>query len=130
MHKKGLTLTELLLATAILSVALTGILALFTSCIFLNGTTRNSSIAMGHAQYILEGLKHTSFSSVAIDIANGAWNWVAANITAAHMTPLPNEVITTTSSGTNPLEIAVLVNWNDRGQRARSLTLHTMITNY
>lgn len=127
---KGLTLTELLLAAAILVFVLSGILALFMNCIILNESNRNLTHATSHAQYVMEGIKHTSFADIAGDIASGLWNWNAAAVAANGLTALDSENIVTTASGANPLQVTVTVTWNDRGVRQRNLQLQTLITNY
>jgi Tfp pilus assembly protein PilW len=134
--KSGFTLSELLLAAAILVFVLAGLLALFLNCMVLNEANRNLTVATTHAQYIMEEIKdaaETDFTQLESRINNGDWDLNAIQIQAApyNLTVLSNESIDTnvTVSG-NPLGVSVIVRWNDRGQRPRSAELATLIANY
>lgn len=119
--KKGFSLVELLLAAVILAFTLTGMLAVFTSCLFLNDANRNLAIATGHAQFAMEELKQAAFQSIA-----GA-NWNSAAITAKGLSPLDNEQISINVSGSSLLDAVVNVSWKDRGIRNRNVVLETLI---
>ncbi|MGD9015569.1 MAG: hypothetical protein PVI33_06065 [Candidatus Omnitrophota bacterium] len=127
--QKGLTLTELLFATAILVFALCGLLEFYVNCLFLNDSTRNLTLAMSHAQYILEEIKDSDFISLEPAIIGGSWDWDTADISSKNLVLLKNESIDTSvfQSG-NPLGIMVSVNWNDRNGRIRQRQLQTLIT--
>ena len=132
-HSKGLTLTELLLAAAILAFVLCGVVALFVNCSFLNEANRNLTVAMTHAQYIMEEIRDSGFSQVESNINNGNWNLNAAVIGATpyNLSALNSEAINTgVSQSGDPLGVSVTVSWNDRRQRARSITLDTRLTDY
>jgi hypothetical protein len=128
--KRGLTLSELLLAAAILAFVLTGLLALFINCIFINEANRNLSSATGHAQFVMEEIKNTDFNSIESKINNGDWDWTdSQTIESKGLAPLNNESIDTQEVGgdTELLDVRVTVNWQDRRRRNRSLTLETLI---
>jgi len=120
--RRAFTLTELLLAAAILAFALTGLLMIFINCIFLNDANRNLTIAFTHAQFAMEEIKNTDFAS----IASQTWN--NATIISKGLVPLNSESIIITVTGTEPLDVLVTVNWKDRGVRDRSTVLRTLIT--
>ena len=126
----GLTLTELLISVAILTITLSGILLLFTHCVLLSETNHNLATAAAHAQYIMEGIKNTDFSQIEPNINNGVWDLNAAAIASSpyNLTPLTNETIDTevVLSG-DPLGIRVNIDWTDRGTRARNKVLETII---
>lgn len=130
---KGFTLVELLLATAILALVLTGILALFINCVFLNEANRNLAIATSHAQYIMEEIRDTDFDSIDSAITGETWDLSENEIKSPpyNLTALIDEQIDTniTQSG-NPLGVSVRVSWTDRGQRARVTELRTYMTDY
>ncbi len=130
---RGFTLSELLLAAAILVFVLAGLLALFLNCLILNEANRNLTIAMTHAQYIMEEIKDEDFDGLEAKINNGDWDLDASAIQSAPygLAALSNETIdvNATQSG-NPLGISVTVQWNERGQRIRSTELDTLIANY
>ncbi len=131
LSKRGFTLAELLLAAAILAFALTGLLALFINCSILNESNRNLTIAISHAQYVMENIKNQSFTNLETNINDGnCWDWNTAAINVAGLTALSSEAINTQSSGTNPLTVAVTVTWQDRNQIVRNTELWTLFTNY
>lgn len=130
------TLSELLLAAAILVFVLSGLLALFLNCLILNEANRNLTMATSHAQYIMEKIKDaadTDFTQLESRINNGDWDLNTSQIQAApyNLTALSNESINTNvTQGGNPLGISLIVQWNDRGQRPRNARLDTLIANY
>ena len=125
---RAFTLPELLLTAAILSYSLSVILATFTNCVALNEASRNLTTANCHAQFILEDIRNTAFNSIAANITSGNWTWNTATVTGNGLTALKGESITTTSTGANPLDITVTVNWNDLNSRSRSRVLRTYIS--
>ncbi|MDD2752007.1 MAG: hypothetical protein PHN59_02640 [Candidatus Omnitrophica bacterium] len=131
LNNKGFTLWELMLASAILIFALSGLLMLFSNCVLLNEANRNLSVAVNHAQYIMEGIRHLSFANIGPQVAAGTWDWNLATLTAAGMSPLSNESIvsTTPNQAANPVSVTVTVNWQDRG-RARTVALNSQFTNF
>ncbi len=130
---RGLTLTELVLAAAILAFVLCGLILLFVNCSFLNEANRNLTTAATHAQYIMEEIRNTSFAQVKSKIDNGDWDLdtLAIESEPYNLTALNNEFIDAqvTQSG-NPLGVSVTVTWNDRRQRARSVSLRTLLTDF
>jgi hypothetical protein len=125
----GLTLSELLLAVAILAFVLSGMIILFVNCLFLNEANRNLTQSISHAQYVMEDIKNTYFSEIKPMIDNGDWDWDTADITANGLTLLVNESIDTSRGLTdNPIEVTVSVQWEDRRQRQRQTELRTLIT--
>ena len=71
----GFTLTELLLTAAILAFALSGLLLLFINAIFLNETTRNTTLAYSAIQTEMEEIKNTASANLdsfnSLDSLNG-----------------------------------------------------------
>ena len=133
--KSGFTLSELLLAAAILVFVLAGLLALFANCLILNEANRNLIVATSHAQYIMEEIKNAAEPDFA-QLESGDWDLDESQIQSApyNLTALSNETIDTnvTQQDNDPdlLIVSVIVQWNDRGQRPRSAPLETLIANY
>jgi len=123
---QGLSLAELLMASAILAFALCGLIALFVNCSGLNESNRNLSIAVSHVQYIMETIKYTPFADIQTNIDDGAWNLTMAQISASGLIALRNEAITTTATGTRPLQVTATATWQDRTGRERTFSATTL----
>ncbi|MFA5271616.1 MAG: hypothetical protein WC412_04670 [Candidatus Omnitrophota bacterium] len=135
--KKGVTLSELLIAALIIVTSFTALLACFVACLILNEANRNLMLATSHAQYVMEDIKNMAstsagFSTIANnDNAYGNTNWDWANPAAINektLVALKDESIDTNVTGATFLNVVVTVNWHDRGNRNRSITLETTIT--
>lgn len=131
--RKSLTLAEVLVAILFLVVVLSGLLMLFVNCMLLNEANRNLTVAVSHAHYIMEEIRGEDFSLVETKINNGDWDLDAAELSVApyHLTALDNETIDTGVEATgNLLEVETRVDWQDRRQRARTISLKTYLTDY
>jgi len=131
--KKTLTLAEVLIATVFLTVVFSGILMLVISCMLLNEANRNSTVAITHAQYIMEEVRDTSFGSVQGAINSGVWDLDATELASApyNLVVLNSELIDTSVTTVGSLlEIIVDISWQDRKGRGRSDQLITRIANY
>ena len=112
--RKGLTLSELMLAVAILAVVIAALLSLAVSCLLLNESNNNLMKASNDAQYVLEQIKALAYSGIS-GYAPPAFN------------NLPDETIVLTRSvGSHIAEVTVNVGWQER-QRQRSFQLTTRI---
>ena len=125
----GFTLAEVILAAAILVFALTGLLALFISCMLLNESSRNRATAIAQAQYVMEEIKNTNFDNIETNINAGNWNWDETEIENESLPVLKSELITTTvpASG-DPAEVLVEVEWQDRLGGAQTISLTSVFT--
>jgi len=133
MKEKGFTMLELLLAAAILGFALTGMLALYTNCIFLNQSNRLLIIASSHAQYLMEGLKsQTSIVDLRAKIDSGyadlkpSMELSNENLTACCCDTSNNCYVTCPTQ--DPQRVCVTDTWKERGTRDRSVSLQTLFT--
>ena len=126
-HKRrAFTLSELLLAVAIIVVVLCALLLTLVTCFLLDEANRNRSIAMTHAQFVLEDIRDAAFTTVR-DSGDTQWDWGTTTIESNGLTSLDNESVDVEVSGTELLDVTVTVNWQDRGQRDRSVTVETKI---
>ncbi len=128
LSSQGFSLPELLLVAAILGYALSVVLLTFINCTALNEASRNLITSTAHAEFVLESIKNNAFSSLTTNIGNGTWTWNTATVTSNGLPALNSESIATTSTGSNPVDITVTVNWNDLGGRSRSKSLRTLIS--
>ena len=117
------------MAAAILVFALAGLLFLFISCMLLNESSRNRSIAITHAQFVLEEIKNTNFDVIETNINAGNWNWDEAEIENENLPVLKSEAIeTTVSASGDPAGVLVTVSWQDRLGAYRNITLNSLFT--
>lgn len=111
MRNKGFTLLELMVTAAVLVIAITGLLALFTGLSSLNENSKNISLAMTACQDKMEEIRDSDFSTL-YTIYNGA-NFNPAGFPAADAKGNVSII------NTNPdlLEICISVSWRERSNR-------------
>ncbi|MCK5215087.1 MAG: hypothetical protein KAR05_07015 [Candidatus Omnitrophica bacterium] len=73
-NKEGFSLAELLIASAILIIAVTGILMSYLRCLELNEISRNSSLAVQAGKSRMEQIKATTFSQIKATYDNVVFN--------------------------------------------------------
>ncbi|UCC95309.1 MAG: prepilin-type N-terminal cleavage/methylation domain-containing protein [Candidatus Omnitrophota bacterium] len=141
MKKKGFTLSELLLAVAILAFALTSLLAEFFACFLLNEANRNLTTAVTHAQFVMEDIRDENvLATIRNNIDTGLWDWdTDLEFTNNGLERLSGEAIDaccyntgngtceTNCPGLDLLPIRVRVDWQDRGPRNRNITFETLV---
>jgi hypothetical protein len=137
---KAITLTELLLAAAILAFVICGIIALFVNCTLLNEGSHNLTIAVSHAQQILEEIRgEESLDDIKAMVDNQTFTQLSAlideNISVCCFN-LPwidaqsSCLASCLNDAGDPLGIYVRVAWENRRGRARYTELHTLMTDY
>lgn len=127
MSKKSFTLSELLLSVAILGLVFSSILLVFVSSLILNESSRNLTVALTHAKYVMEDIKNSDFDTIKED-GNTNWDWDSNAILVEGLSSLKNETIDVQVSGTDILDVKVIVNWEEFKSRSRDLKLETLIT--
>lgn len=125
--KKGVTLVELMLVVAIMAVTVSGFLLLYVRIMFLDELNRSKTRAIGHTQFVMEGIKAQHFNLINSSISSGNWNFNSAGITALGLNPLRGESIVTSASGSTLLNIAVTTNWQNRDSSSGNVSLSTSI---
>lgn len=138
---KGLTLSELLLSTLVLVLALAGLLGFFLNCLLINEANREQTICLAHAGYIMEEIRGSEFSGLEDRINNNngtaqGWDFNASSLEASpyNLSALRNETISTAvfqSGGDEEdlLGVSVSVSWQDRRLRIRNIQLKSLFTN-
>ncbi len=124
--KKSFTLSELLLAVAILGLVFSSILLVFVSSLILNESSRNLTVALTHAKYVMEDIKNSNFGTIE-DNGDTQWDWDSSAISDEGLSSLKNETIDVQVSGTDVLDVMVVVNWEEFKSRSRSINLETLI---
>ena len=116
---KGFTLSELMIAAAIILIAILGLFTAIINCILLNESNNNLVMAVNDAQYVLEQIKGLAYDNINDFIT--AFDPLQFSDLYNQSITFPNTVI-----GTSIANITVEVNWDER-QRQRNFTLSTRI---
>jgi len=102
--KKGLTLTELMIATIILTPIFAGVMLVFIQCVQLSQLAQNSSRALMATKDRMSAIEETAFNQIA-----GNFNGVTFTV------PGLNGIGTTyvTSVDADVLEVVTVFNWRE-----------------
>jgi len=132
--KPAVTLAEMMIAASVLLLVCAMMYLLFANCIILNQLNRERTLAMSHAEYVLEEIKNESFTNLE-DRINGVspfsaeWDWSSTDINNKGLSALNDEVIDTNEVGSNPdlLDIVVNVSWTNRRGATQTMSLETLL---
>lgn len=124
--KNGFTLLELLVTSSILVVILVGTLLLFINSAFLLESSKNTIIALNHAQTVLEEVRKVSSSSLNNVVSVNWPTWAANN--GLNTLKEENIQVSIVNPSADPLDITVTLNWKDRMGRARAINLRQLVT--
>ena len=116
----GLTLIELLVTVFILSVGIVSVLVFITSAMLLSAGAWDTTVAVSHAEYILEEMQTRNFLA---SVTLTDWDQWAQK---EGLKTLPSESVWVTfpSGGSLPLDILVTVYWT-KHSRLENVTLRT-----
>ena len=120
MRYHGFTLLELMIGSAVLLVAILGLLSFYRSPFVLNEMARDTTVAVQDISKVMEQVRVTPFGS----IQTTNWDTWAQNNNAKN---LPSETFAVSYAGTDPLEFTVTVQWTRRG-RTRDVRLSSRVT--
>ncbi|MBI3088407.1 MAG: prepilin-type N-terminal cleavage/methylation domain-containing protein [Candidatus Omnitrophica bacterium] len=130
MNRHGLTLIELMVCVTLLVVGITALLGAFLSQMALNEHARNMAWAMNDANRVMERMRQlnvncdTPSAAAPSECGDGNdacadWNdWLADTAEGKSIEPDPDtyELITMTSTGTDPLQVTVAVCWRHKSR--------------
>lgn len=122
--RKGFTLVEVMLATAIMVTALAAFVYGLTQSANLTETVRNQDIAINAAQEKLEEIANSNLSQIM------NYNKLPLNsFSVSGLTPTPagNKVTVKQVGTTNLYDVTVTVTWQQRGGRQISRTISTTL---
>lgn len=102
---------EFMIATAILIVALTALLAVFAKLLDMNGNARNLSLAIAASQDKLEEIRNSNFTTIFTTYNSQAFNPAGFNTNQAAGKVYVNNTNTTL------LNVYVSVSWRERSNR-------------
>lgn len=127
--KLGFTLLELMIGTAVLIIALVGLISAYIGCFALNESARNLTIAVNDAQCVMEEIRDMN---IPLNITSQDWSaWAIADSPGGGgCNKLDNETVTITyplGTSVEPLEILITVNWTEKN-RQRSTQLATLLS--
>lgn len=133
----GFTLVELLMAAAVFAAVIVALLGALVAAAAVAEESRQLTQAVQDARTVLERIRDDVQASTDITTFAAASpaatysTWVSDQQAAGtEFTALTGETVTVTygAAGSDPLDVTVTVNWEGRGGRARSTTLHTQMT--
>ena len=110
-NTSGLTLLEVMIATAILVIAISGLLATFTGLFSLNENARNLSLAIISAQDKMEEIRESNFNNIYNTYNNASFDVAGFD---------PGEAkgsISIDNSDPDLLEVYASVSWRERSNR-------------
>lgn len=113
---------EVVIASAVLLVAVMGLLSFYQSPLRLNEAARDTTIAIQDSSKVIEQIRATPFGN----IESTNWDTWAQNNGAKN---LPSETMSVSyaNPGTDPLEFTVTTQWTRRGV-TRNVRLTSRIT--
>lgn len=115
MKRKGFTLLELMITSAILLISIAGLLTVYVNALILDETSRETIIAANDAQYVLEQIKSVAFANIG--------SYASPTLTNLTNESIPNPTVTTIS--TRVKQVVVTVSWTGKRNRPRSFSLTT-----
>ena len=129
-NSKGMTLVEILVATAVFTIAMAGLLNTFFTLMYLFQVTESYEVAIADLRDVMEQIKATAFTDILADFPHGItggpsgapYSAIVGNYT------LTNENITVTYANVaaEPLEIKVSVQWSDSKGRLQQVSTSTL----
>lgn len=136
-QRAGFTLVELLISAAVFSAVIVALLGAFVAAAAVAEESRQLTQAVQDARTVLERIRDdvqastdiTTFASASPPVTYSTW--VSDQQAAGtEFTALTGETVTVAygAAGSDPLDVTVTVDWEGRGGRARSTTLHTQMT--
>lgn len=109
MKDRGFTLLEVMFATLVMVALLLGVLSLYTACLNLQETAKNSSRASFQLSSKIEEIKGTSFNNI-----NATYNNQRLGLEGLDGQML----VEVTPNGTDLLEVRVIAGWTQKGGSA------------
>lgn len=132
-NQKGFTLIEVMITTAVVTLALVGLLAANMQIRLASMAAYERSVATRHAHEVIERMRTASdgsLSDVTSTFSNGGTVSSSNYLTTSSTELLKNEtvVVSYVSTSADPLDTTVTVTWLERGVRTATLPVRTLIT--
>lgn len=132
MHNKGFTLTELLVVTLILSLAIATTLACFSQVLYLTEVARDTTVCVSDIRDMIEEIWSTPFDFITSNfpdsVLDGPTGNRYENIVGGYTLSNEQVVVNYVDENADPLEIMITANWTDMRSRSRSIQLSTFRT--
>ncbi len=126
-RRHGFTLVEMLVTVGILGFILVALLQFFVEMMSLNDISRDRTVAVSHAQYVLEDIR--SSSGVIVDqIDSGEWDLdTDTEFSERGLVRLESEVVDVgREAGADPVVITVDITWQQGNGRQQQVTFTTI----
>jgi type II secretory pathway pseudopilin PulG len=131
-NKGGITLVEVLAAITIMVFAAVAIMQFYLSSLALSEANKEGTIAMAHLTNMMETIECTPFSNILTDFPNGVPDGTINNnyatLVGGYILKDEHIIVSYVNPSSDPLEIIVSVNWQDRSKAARTKYLVTKST--
>lgn len=126
MSERGFTLTELVIAAAVMVIAILSMMQSSFSVMNVSQASYQKSVAMQDANTLLENMRDLAATGTFPANVTGTY----ANNSTVSYSNLPSETATITyaSSTANPLDVRVTVSYLENSVRSTSVTVRSYIT--
>jgi len=121
--KKGSSLVEVMIATAIIVTVFAGLLQVFIFSNVLAEMSGNITLAINEAQSVIEEIRGHDFDSITTDYGSSGTPGDDFNLTLLDGTGQ----IAVTTVNASLLRILVTVDWTERNGRTMSTSLETLV---
>ena len=130
--KSGTTLIEILFATLVFTLALSGLMSSVFAIVTLVDAAKDSSIATSNLSNMMEKIRVTPFANIVTNFPDAQIDGPAGNPYSAvvgRYTLIDEHIVANYADPTvNPLEINIRVNWQDKQGRLRNMAISTFKT--
>lgn len=129
---KGMTLMEIMVAAAVFVIGLAALLSGLLSAVYFMENSRETTIAASDLRTMMEDIRSSPFSDLTTDFPNGVQDGPVGNpyptIVGGYALRNEHISVTYTDPDTDPLEINVLLSWQDKRGRSYSSSMSTYMT--
>jgi prepilin-type N-terminal cleavage/methylation domain-containing protein len=128
-RNKGMTLVEVLIAAMVLSMAAGAILSSMNAVLEIIDAARDRTQATSDLRTMLERVKATPFDNLIARFPNGtvdnSGNDTYSGIVGSYVLTNQHIVVTYPDPNAEPLEVSVVLSWQDKRGRSKNASMHT-----
>ena len=132
MYNKSFTLTELLVVTLIVSLAVGATLICFSQVFYLTEIAKDTTVCVSDIRDMIEEIWSTPFDFITTNFPDGDVDGPAGNdygsIVGGYTLKSEQIIVDYVDDEADPLEIKVTASWTDMRSRSRNIQLSTFRT--